>query len=249
MMCAGFIANGTSLLMSAKRLPVALFSALIGSTSLPAVADLNANLGLTSEYVREGISQTRGNITWQAGLTWQHNSGVYAGAWGSGLERREDNADAEADIFAGFYQPLSDRLALDVSATRFTFHGDNADEQNYDEFGARLLLDDSWVFGWRHSEEYLGTQSPRRALELSYTLHRGSFAIEFFGANYRWLELGDGAGYGDNKTDDYWHFRIGVERTWNRWDYRLLIERTGLGSEYDAGTQIQFGVHRYFNLW
>ncbi len=240
--------------MSAKRLPVAsvpaLFcSALLCSASLPAVAGINANLGLTSEYIREGISQTDGNPTWQTGLTWEHNSGFYLGGWASGLDRRYDKASAEADIFAGFYQPLSDYTALSLTATHFTFYGDNSDEQNYTELGARLLVDDSWVFGWRHSEEYLGTKSPRRALELSYTLHTGSFAIEFFGANYRWLELGDGAGYGDNKTNDYWHFRVGVERTWNRWDYRLLLERTGLGSEYDAGTQIQFGVHRYFNLW
>lgn len=235
--------------MSALRLPAAITSAVLCCISLPSAADVTANLGATSEFIREGISQNRGNITWQAGLNWQHNSGFYTGVWGSGLDRSQDDAHTEADLFAGFYQPLTDGIALDLSAGRYTFHGDNADQQNYDELGARLLLNDSWVLGWRHSPEYLGTNSARRAVELSYTLHTGSFAVEFFGANYRWLDSGEGAGYGDNLTNDYWHFRVGLERTWNQWDYRLTLERTGLGSEYDAGTQIQFGIHRYFSLW
>ncbi len=236
--------------MSAKRLPVAsvpaLFcSALLCSASLPAVAGINANLGLTSEYIREGISQTDGTPTWQTGLTWEHNSGFYLGGWASGLDRRYDKASAEADIFAGFYQPLSDYTALSLTATHFTFYGDNSDEQNYTELGAWLLVDDSWVFGWRQSEEYLGTNSDRRALEASYTLQTGTFGIEFYGAHYR--NLGDKADMG---YSDYLHFRIGLERTWNQWDYRLTVERTNLSSSrFDAGTLFQLGIHRYFNLW
>lgn len=235
--------------MSAKRLPAAsvpaLFcSALLCSASLPAAAGLNANLGLTSEFIREGISQTDGAPTWQTGLTWEHNSGFYLGGWASGLDRKYDKARAEADVFAGFYQPLSDNTALSLTATHFTFHGDNSDEQDYSELGARLLVDDSWVFGWRQSDDYLGSDSARRAIEASYTLHTGSFAIEFYGAHYHNLDETANLGY-----NDYLHLRIGLERTWNQWDYRLTLERTNLDDNFDAGTLIQLGVHRYFNLW
>lgn len=231
--------------MSAKCLPAALVSAMLFTASLPAVAGINANLGLTSEFVREGVSQSGGKMTWQSGLTWEHNSGFYLGGWASGLDRKTDSASAEADIFAGFYQPLTDNSAVTITATHFTFHGDNSDDQNYTELGARWLINNSWVFGWRHSPEHLGTDSARRALEASYTLHRGTFAIEFYGAHYRNLDTNADLGYGD-----YLHVRIGLERTWKQWDYRLTLERTNLSkNNFDAGTQIQLGIHRYFNLW
>lgn len=220
--------------------------------SLPAAADLDANIGAVSEYVREGISQTRGNLTWQTGLTWQHSSGVYLGGWASGLDRRSDNADFEADAFAGLYLPFSENIAVDLSATHYRFYGDTlAEQQDYNEFGLSLLLDDSWSFGWRHSPDYLGSGKARRALDASYTLHTSSFDIEFYAANYRWLETDASLGhaYSDNGASNYWHFRLGAERSWKQWDYRLTVERTNLGGEYDAGTLIQFGLHRYFNIW
>ena len=52
----------------------------------PFLADVTADLGVTSEFVRDGISQTSGKAAWQAGMTATHNSGFYVGAWGSNVD-------------------------------------------------------------------------------------------------------------------------------------------------------------------
>ncbi|MCD8520989.1 MAG: TorF family putative porin [Saccharospirillaceae bacterium] len=225
-------------------------AALIILTATSVQAELNANLGLTSEYVRDGISQTRGNAALQGGLTFRHDSGFYTGLWSSALNRKEDHASYEHDAFAGVYLPLSDGIAVDVSATRYTFAGDaDINDQAYSEGTLRLLVDDAMTLGWRHSEAYLDSGFAKRSLELGYTIQTGSFSIELFTAQHRYLEISDDFNFGSGNKDDYWQFRVGVERSYGPYDYRLSIDRTNLSSAYDAGTTLQFSVHRYFGLW
>lgn len=247
--------NGIHQTMPAKFVRPLSMALLLSGLSLNAQADLNLNLGLTSEYIREGISQTDGNITWQAGATWHHGSGLYLGGWASGLDRNyaraNDHANAEVDGFAGWYISLSKNIAIDMAATHYSFHGDSAvSKQDYNEYGARLLIDDSWSVGWRRAADYLGTDSDRDAIDFNYVLHTSTFDFDFYIANYRWLDADlPGAGYNDSGRDDYWHFRLGVERTWKNWDYRVTLERTNLGKAYDGGTLFQLGIHRYFNIF
>lgn len=236
---------------------IGLFLSLFSFATLThqAYAEVTVNLGLASNYTREGISQTRGKLSASAGLTWLHNSGFYLGAWAANLDRRNDHAYLEGAGFVGYYLPFNENIALDLTATRYAFFGDKkAWYQDYNELGASLLLNDSWKFGYRVSENYLDKDHSWHALDGSYTLHTDSFDFEFFVARYLWQDADglDGASYNYDKLGDrsnYWHFRIGAERTWNKWDYRLTVERTNLSHRFDGGTIIQFGMQRYFNLF
>jgi len=220
--------------------------------TLNAHADLSANLGITSEYVRDGISETRGKPALQGGITYTDDSGLYGGLASSGMDRDDDHVTYEHALFAGYYQPVGDYLAFDVFATRYLFVGDREqDGTAYSEGGLRLLLDNSLMLGWRETGNYMGSQFGFRSLELGYTVQLGEFSLEFFTAQHRWLEVDD-EDYNfeeDPSRDDYWQFRVGLDRTYGPWDYRLTLNRTNLGSAYDAGTSIQFGIQRYFNLW
>lgn len=220
---------------------------------LPVVAsaEISADVGLTSEYVRDGISQTRGKIAWQTGMTATHNSGLYAGVWGSNVDHgRDDHIHSEWDGFAGVNLPLLGRWSLDTSLTRFTFHGDA--EQNgsaYNEAALRLLWARNFTAGYRRASDYLGSDYDFRTLELAYTFQTQNFSIEIYGANHQLSGSDEDFSFGGENTDDYWHFRTSVARTYNHWDYRVTAERTNLGNEFDAGTILQFSVHRYFNIW
>lgn len=230
--------------MIGSRLTFTALLLLITSTSQ---AELSANLGLSTEYLRDGISQSHGSFTVSAGATYRHNSGLYAGVWGSTLARKDDDTRFELSGFAGWYQPLTQRLALNIGATRYEFEGDRStDEQAYHEAFAKILIDDQWVLGYRRSQDYLGSGFAKDSREFSYTLHRGSFDIEFFTAHHRYLETDNEFNFGGNNRDDYWQVRAAIERTYNRYDYRLAIERTNLGGQFDAGTNFVFGIHRYF---
>lgn len=234
-----------------KQAAVFSLGTLISTTAL---AEINANLGATTEYVREGISQTRGKPTLQAGLTWQHNSGFYLGGWASGMDHRnDDDLNLEADYFAGVYLPINKDIALDLSATRYTFNGDDDKSvryQDYDALSASLLVNDRWSIRWEGSQDYLGTDHSWQSISTSYVFPIRDFNLEFYLGNYHWLnkDVEEGAIYTAGGKSHYWHFRIAAERTWKKWDYRLTIERTNLGKSYDAGTIFQFGVHRYFKL-
>lgn len=211
-------------------------------------ADFNADIGIGSEYLKDGISQSRGQVVGQAGLTYHNDLGLYGGVWGSNIDQRNNSAHSELSGFAGWYLPLTSGLALDAGLTHYRYQGDAALSDNaYDEGFAKILIDDAWMLGWRHAEDYLGSEKARRSLETAYTLQTETFSIEFYLAQNRYLEIDADTNYGNNR-DDYWHVRFGLERSYNNWDYRLKLERTNLGSRFDAGTAITFSMHRYFNF-
>src|SRR5690349_14450604 len=51
---------------------------------------LTANVGLFSEYIFRGISQTGGKPAVQGGFDYAHSSGFYAGTWASNISWLED---------------------------------------------------------------------------------------------------------------------------------------------------------------
>ncbi|MBE0483057.1 MAG: hypothetical protein IBX52_06095 [Bacterioplanes sp.] len=233
--------------MIVSRLTSVVLATAVLLLSSASHAELSANVGLSSEYVRDGISQSRGNITASIGTSYHHQSGVYAGLWGTTLERKNDDTQFELSGFAGWYQPLSQRLAMNIGATRYAFHGNrDSNEQAYHEGFAKVLIDDQWVLGYRRSNDYLGSGLAKSSRELSYTIHQGTFDIEFFTAQHRYLATNSDFNFGGNSRDGYWQFRVAVERTYRHYDYRLAIERTNLGRDFDGGTHFLFGVHRYF---
>lgn len=221
--------------------------ALAVCVALPAQAGINANVGLATDFVREGINQTHGHGSWQAGLTATHNSGLYLGGWVSNNDGNE-YGHIESDAFAGYHANLSRYWSVDLSATYYQFQGNEAlEDASYVEGGVKLLYANNWMLGYRYAPDHFNLGAPRQAFELGYTYHIGSFSIDSLVANYRYLD--DYNGYDNQRRNNYLHFRLGVERTYNHWDYRLTVERTNLGKSYDAGTSIQFGIHRYFQIW
>lgn len=228
------------------------FAPLLLGLSTSAYADLTANFGGTTEYVRNGISETRGKPAWQGGITYTNNSGLYGGLWSSGVERKDDHATFEHTAFAGYNLNLFDGVALDLSATRYTWAGDmETDGQAYTEGAARLLLGDALTLGMRQTGNYIGSHFDYRSLELAYTIQFSDFSLELFTAQNRWLEVDDEDYNYDEDTgrDSYWHFRVALDRSYGPWDFRVAVNRTNLSSDYDGGTTIEAGIQRYFSIW
>ncbi|KZZ46132.1 hypothetical protein A3759_07910 [Thalassolituus sp. HI0120] len=232
---------------SMSRLSLLAASLTLGF-SLPSSADFSANIGLASEYVKDGVSLSQGRITPQVGLTYLNDWGAYGGLWASNLDQKGDSRYAEWSGFGGFYFPLTESLALDLGVTRYDYLGDaKFNDQEYNEGFARLLVNDAWTFGLRHASDSLGSGHDKQTIESAYTMQSGSFSIEFYLAQNRYLTIDNTTNFGGSR-DDYWHFRFGLGRTYNNWDYRLRLERTNLGSGFDGGTNITFGMHRYFDF-
>lgn len=105
-------------------------AALALMTSVPAFAQeepaspvtVTGSVGLVSDYRFRGVSQSDKGMAIQGGITATHESGVYAGTWGSNLGGwgRFGGSNMELDLFAGYAIPLGS-ATLDVGLTWYMY--------------------------------------------------------------------------------------------------------------------------------
>lgn len=91
-----------------------------------AMASVTGGVAVTSEYMFRGIDSEDGAAV-QGNLDWSHESGIYAGIWGSNANLAGGN---ELDLIAGWSGDLSDSVNLDVGAIYFIF---SEDEEGVDD--------------------------------------------------------------------------------------------------------------------
>ena len=113
-------------------------SAVLGQTT-PAAAPapapapdnvLTANVGLFSQYIFRGISQTAGQPAVQGGFDYAHSSGFYLGTWASNASWLEDfgvynRSSLEWDFYGGFKStfPGSEDWTYDVGLLYYYYPG------------------------------------------------------------------------------------------------------------------------------
>lgn len=135
------------------------------------------NVGLFSQYIFRGLTQTDSTPALQGGVDFSHSSGFYAGAWGSNVSwPRDDIGDAgsgstyyksggslELDVYGGYKTELGKTgLTLDVGALQYYYPGrktsGGAKLNTTEVYGAlsygwvqakysQVVSDDAWGFG------------------------------------------------------------------------------------------------------
>lgn len=96
---------------------------------IPASAHtLTGNIGLFSDYLYRGISQTGQKPAIQGGFDYAHSSGLYAGVWGSNISWLSDagvatTASLELDTYFGFKSSFATDLNYDVGFLRYNYPG------------------------------------------------------------------------------------------------------------------------------
>lgn len=88
---------------------------------------LSANVALVTEYRYRGIGQTNGDPAVQAGLDYEHSSGVYAGTWWTNVSWLADadpdvSSSLETDVYAG-YRGSFGEFGYDVGVLRYLYPG------------------------------------------------------------------------------------------------------------------------------
>jgi hypothetical protein len=109
-----------------------------GAAETPAPLSVSGSATLTSDYRFRGVSQTDGDMAVQGGVTVSHESGVYAGAWGSNLAGwgTFGGANMELDLYAGVKLPVG-AGTLDTGLVWYMYPG-GADETDFAELYAKL---------------------------------------------------------------------------------------------------------------
>lgn len=90
----------------------------------------SANIGLTSDYIFRGISQTSANPALQGGIDYAHASGLYAGIWGSNVSWISDfnagvSSSLELDTYFGFRNSFADDFSYDIGFIRYNYPASN----------------------------------------------------------------------------------------------------------------------------
>ena len=226
---------------------------LVGAFALPAFAEdaapaaapevkpFTANVGIVSDYIFRGISQTQHKPAIQGGFDYAHESGLYVGTWASNVNWvsatgiKSDNS-MEWDIYGGFKGTFADDFSYDVGVLEYYYPGTlNAGATNanstevYASMGWKFITlkynytVSSHLFGWTNATNTLNT--------------RGSGYIDL-SANY---DLGDGWGVvGHVGHQDIKHLGSASYTDWKAGVTKYVgfgvigLSYTGTDAKYDA---------------
>jgi uncharacterized protein (TIGR02001 family) len=161
---------------------------------------VTANVGLYSQYVFRGQTQTDEEPALQGGIDYAHASGFYAGMWGSNISWLEDTYDSsslEVDFYAGFRNAIGGSdFSYDVGLLQYWYPGDNAGSNSADTLEAYGAI--NWKF--------LGAKVSYSLTDLfGFTDSEGSYYVDLY-ANYpigeTGLTVGAHYGYADIENFD-----------------------------------------------
>jgi uncharacterized protein (TIGR02001 family) len=110
---------------------------LLAGALLTVAGAANAAITVTptvvSDYDFRGISQSAKDPAFQLGINYAHDSGFYAGVWGSNVDFGPGDPNVEVDAFVGFAGgDATETVGYDVGAIYYTYVSES--DLNYWEF-------------------------------------------------------------------------------------------------------------------
>src|SRR5690349_4325319 len=87
------------------------------------------NIGLFSQYIFRGLTQTGTEPALQGGADYSHSSGFYAGVWGSNVSWVRDggykqDSSLEVDVYGGYKNTIGETgITYDIGALQYFYPG------------------------------------------------------------------------------------------------------------------------------
>ncbi len=191
-----------------------LLSLIVAAPSARADGPWGATLGVTSNYILRGVSQTYGGAAVQLGGSFQSPLGWFAGAWGSNVDPYPSGiSSTELDLYAGFAHAISNDFTARATYTHYSYlHDPRPTRYDYNELALTAAYVDRVALTLSYVPD--GTVYSR----LGLARDRPTFALE---ANGRWplgqgFALTGGAGYYDLNHQfgvEYWAGSVGLAYT------------------------------------
>ena len=95
---------------------------VVGLLSLPAFANVSANVSFSSDYIWRGMTQTDGPAM-SGGFDYESENGFYAGIWGSNVNFN-DGAGSELDYYFGYGFEVGN-VGIDLGYVAFDYPQNN----------------------------------------------------------------------------------------------------------------------------
>lgn len=226
--------------MMKRSIAPATLAAALAFAALPAFAQENGpeaawefsgEVTAASDYVWRGVSQTMEDPALQLELTLGHESGFYAGVFGSNVDfgDPDDGIDYELSGYAGWAGELGAGTELDIFVSRVVYPGHNgADyDTDYTEIEANLAFADYYNVGVAYSPDIfnLGGKGWYYYAGADFPLGETGFTLGLQAGHY---DLDDAAG------DSYSDWMVGVSREFGPINARLQYTDTSSYSELVA---------------
>jgi len=123
----------TTAVLGALAAPLFVFAA-------DAAPDLTVayNVGLYSQYIFRGLTQTDRSPALQGGIDLTHSSGFYLGAWasniswlrdlnpGAGESAYKEGGRLEVDLYGGYRNTFANGVGIDIGALQYIYPGSKA---------------------------------------------------------------------------------------------------------------------------
>lgn len=219
---------------------------LLGIAPARSQAEVSLNIGVASNYLFRGVTQTDDSAAIQGGIDYEADSGFYFGTWASNVDF--DGAGYELDLYLGFATELDNGLGFDVGYIYYAYPDANPDNIDFGEIYASIS------FGL-----FSGG--------LAYTIHSDNDDALFdtgdlythVGLDFELpadLGLGLTAGYYSFTNDgkpgigdaDYWHLGASLSREFEAMgeisfnvEYADISESNALGSANSKDTKVWVG--------
>ncbi len=108
--------------------PSARAEQIEGEPPMPQTQELNMNVGLATQYVYRGLSQTNGYPAVQGGIDYEYKESFYAGAWLSNTSIYNDvmagaSSSLEIDAYTGFEGEVAKGWDYDLGLIHYAFPG------------------------------------------------------------------------------------------------------------------------------
>lgn len=114
-------------LLGTFAVPVAVMAEEVAEPASPHT--ISYNVGLYSQYIFRGLTQTAENAALQGGVDYSHSSGFYVGLWGSNISWLEDfgaykESSLELDIYGGYKGGIGETgITYDVGLLQYYYPG------------------------------------------------------------------------------------------------------------------------------
>ncbi|ENO95062.1 transmembrane protein [Thauera phenylacetica B4P] len=204
-----------------------------------------ANVGLVSDYAYRGSSQTDERPALQGGFDYAHDSGLYAGVWGSNVSWLSDSNpnvhnSLELDIYGG-YKGTIGAIGYDVGLLQYYYPG------SYPKgFNSPDTLEGYIGLSW----EFLSFKYSYAFTDLfGYDRSDGSQYYDLGAA----VDVGGGftlaahVGYSDIKgEDDYTDWKLGVTKEFGGFNFGLHYVDTDVDNADLADERVILSIAKSF---
>lgn len=211
--------------------------ALAGFIAVPFSANANSlssTFTLASDYLFDGVSQTRNRPAFQASLDYAVG-GFYAGIWTSNVDFGSgDPADQEIDYYLGYGQSFDSGWGWTVGAARYTYAGAPSD-YDYTEWNLGITLPTgTGLTVWLADDEVLGGSAWRAKATHSFPLP-GELSLDLEATRTR---------YSSPDFTNFNHYQVGISRSVGGFDLYLGYSDTSIKNDSAADGRVLFTVSR-----